>query len=85
MRYALVGALLAAGGVAALIEASRHHPGLNGGVVIPGGGQTSFDAGIPYGWSATAYDLVRIGGWALLIFGGVIIVFALIREIRRPA
>ena len=71
MRRGLLGALLIVGGIAALIEASRHRP-------IPTGfGDTTS------GWPATTYDLVRIGGWALLIFGAVIVAFALVRETRR--
>jgi hypothetical protein len=30
-----------------------------------------------------AYGLVRIGGWALMVFGAVIVAFALVREFRR--
>jgi len=87
VRYALLGALLAAGGVAALIVAGQHHPGVtSGGVVIPGTNQgTGFGPPVRYGWPTTTYDLVRIGGWALLIFGAVIVLFALVRETRRPA
>jgi hypothetical protein len=74
MRIALafLGAALMVAGMAARIVASRHAPGItNYGLV-------------PYGWPATTYDLVRIGGWALLIFGAVTVAFALIREFRKP-
>ncbi len=74
MRYSLLGALLIVGGIAALIEAGRHRP-------------QTIDAGYllshTTGWSPTGYDVVRIGGWALLIFGAVIVAFTLVRELRR--
>jgi hypothetical protein len=66
------------GGIAARIEAARHHP-------VPGCSDCSGPAQPATGWSATAYDIVRIGGWALLVFGAVIVVFALVREFRRSA
>jgi hypothetical protein len=83
MRYALLGALLVVGGVVAQIVAARNHPSDSSGAYVPGLGRTGFGAGTRYGWSPTAYDLVRIGGWALLIFGVVIVAFALMREVRR--
>lgn len=81
MRYALLGALLMVGGIAARIEAARHQPGTTGG----GTAANPFSGGpsISYGWPATTYDLVRIGGWALLIFGAVIVLFTLVRELKR--
>jgi len=79
MRYALLGALLVVGGIAALIEASTHRPQYSAGV--PGSG--GFGAGFRTGWPTTTYDLVRIGGWALLVFGVVIVAFSLVREVRR--
>jgi hypothetical protein len=72
---ALLGALLIVAGIAAQIVAARHRP-----EYVTGG----FSFGRWTGWSSTAYDLVRIGGWALLVFGAVIVAFALIREFRRP-
>jgi uncharacterized membrane protein HdeD (DUF308 family) len=30
------------------------------------------------GWSQTAYDLVRIGGWALILLGAVTVVVGLV-------
>jgi hypothetical protein len=74
MRYGLLGALFVVGGIAALIEASRHRSRtLN----------SQFLLSAHTGWAATTYDLVRIGGWALVIFGAVIVAFALVREARR--
>ena len=66
------GAILIIGGIAAFIEAHRHipspgrHPEF--GIVTP-----------PSGLSTTAYDLLRLGGWALVIFGAVSVILALIR------
>lgn len=34
------------------------------------------------GWSPTAYDIVSVAAWALLIVGIVVAAFALAREIR---
>jgi hypothetical protein len=75
---ALYGALLAVGGIAAQILAARHRPLSPSKYLLPGPSATS--------WSTNAYDAVRIGGRALIIFGVVIVAFALIREIKsRPS
>ena len=72
-------------GIAALIEADQNHPGYSSGAVIPGTGvQTGFGVGVT-GWPQTTYSLVRIGGWALLIFGALIVAIALIREFRTAS
>jgi hypothetical protein len=66
------GAVPIVAGIAAFIEAHRHipvaaqHPEL--GLVRPASGL-----------SPTAYDLLRIGGWALVIFGSVTVILGLIR------
>jgi hypothetical protein len=81
MRYALLGALLVVAGIAAQIEAARHHP-----LVTNSEGQIVGDVSlktIHLAWSPTAFHLARIGGWALLTFGAVIVVFALVHELRR--
>jgi hypothetical protein len=80
VRYAVLGALLMVRGIAALIEAARHHPvagnsGFGSGYLLP--------VHPASGWNTTTYDLVRIGGWALLIFGVVIVALALAREVKR--
>ncbi len=80
MRYALIGALLVAGGIAAQIVAARHHPvaansGFGSGYLLP--------IRAASGWPTTTYDLARIGGWALVVFGVVIVVFSLVRETAR--
>jgi cell division protein FtsX len=74
---ALLGALLAAAGAAALIVAGRHHP-------VPASGSVLSRHG-PSDWTPTTYDLVRVIGWALIIFGAVIVALALVRELRRAA
>lgn len=79
MIWALLGALFIVSGIAALIEASRHHP--IAAAYQTEGTTTAYTAG----WHTTTYDLVRIGGWALLIFGAVIVTFALVRELRLRA
>jgi hypothetical protein len=72
MWRAYSGVILIIGGIAAFIEADRHipvpsrHPGI--GVIIPASGL-----------SDTAYDLVRLGGWALVILGAVSVIASLIR------
>jgi len=72
------GAILVIGGVAAFIEAHRHmpvpaqRPGV--GLVIPA-----------TGLSPTAYDLVRLGGWALVILGSVTVLVGLVRYAVRYA
>lgn len=58
-------------------------PGSVGGACAQGLTSCANGSYVTGGLSPTAYDLVRIGGWALLIFGAVIVVFALVREIRR--
>ncbi len=66
------GALMIVGGIAAFIEAHRHipvpakQPEL--GLITPASGL-----------SDTAYDLLRLGGWALVIFGTVFVIIGLIR------
>ena len=79
LTQALLGALLITGGIAARIEAAANRP-------VVTGGPTDYLMTHTYhlGWSKTAYDLTRIGGWALVVFGVVIVAFALVREFRRP-
>jgi hypothetical protein len=74
MRYALLGALLIVGGIAARIISGHNKPERFTNTFGP---QTCS------GWSQVAYGLVRIGGWALMVFGAVIVAFALVREFRR--
>jgi hypothetical protein len=84
MKKALLGALLMVGGITAQIVASRHMPSTRfvGPTAILGGrGCINPCSQITVG--QTTYDVVRIGGWPLLIFGAVIVAFALLRELRQ--
>jgi hypothetical protein len=75
MRRAFVGAAMVVAGIAALIVAHTHRPGplaalgreFAGPNVL---GRLTLRGG-PSEWSQTAYDLVRIGGWGLIVFGAV--------------
>jgi hypothetical protein len=40
---------------------------------------------VAVGFSTTVYDVVRIGGWALIVFGAVLVAVALVRELGRGA
>lgn len=64
------GALLVIAGIAAFIEAHSHRTR-----------PASFGEGTE-GLSQTAYDLLRIGGWALVILGALTIILGLIRYWR---
>jgi hypothetical protein len=75
IAVAFFGALLVVAGLAGQIEASQHHP--------VAGSDATF--GVASGWSPNTYSLVRIGGWALLIFGALIVAVALIREFRTAS
>jgi hypothetical protein len=69
MRRAFLGAALVVAGIAAFIEASRYQPlGCERGERCA---QASH-------LSATGYDLLHIGAWALVIFGALLIVVGLI-------
>jgi hypothetical protein len=78
MRYAFLGALLTVAGIAGQIVAGRNHPvdAIYAPTIVNGSSPAS-------GWSHTAYDLIRIGAWGLIVFGAVIVAFALVREARR--
>jgi len=67
------GAILIICGVAAFIEAHRHIPvptrqPTEAGLITPASGL-----------SPTAYDLLRLGGWALVILGTITVIVGLIR------
>jgi hypothetical protein len=74
MRQVFIGVALVIAGIAAFVEASSHVPRhCNPGVrYLPGPCH-------PTGLSQTAYDLLRIGGWALVLVGGALVVTGLIR------
>jgi hypothetical protein len=65
------GGILVVGGIAAFVEAHRHIPvparQPEVGLVTPASGLSN-----------TAYDLLRIGGWALVVFGILLAVLGLI-------
>ena len=85
MRRAFVGAALVVAGIAAFIEARSHRPESNylcpegHEPCIIGEGQQVHLHLATRGLSETAYDLLRIGGWALVIVGAVLIVVGLSR------
>jgi len=74
VRQVFVGAVLVVAVTAALIEAHSHSPyncvGLEGCNTARQGRALSL----------TAYDLLRIGAWALVIVGALLIVTGLVRH-----
>ena len=79
MRRAFVGAALVVAGIAAFIVANDNAPIAR--LECPGGGPNCSEdqwVFVAHGMSRTAYDLLRIGGWALVIFGAVLVVLGLI-------
>jgi hypothetical protein len=71
MGRILFGAVLVIAGIAAFIEAHTHHALKP--LALPEG------PGEPSHLSHTAYDLLRVGAWALVIIGGLLVVMGLIR------
>ena len=66
-------------GIAAFIEASAHRPGYvcaTARCLREGTGR------LEYGLPTTAYDVLRIGSWALVIFGGLLVIVGLIAFAR---
>jgi hypothetical protein len=84
MRRAFVGAALIVAGIAGFIEAHSHRP-IYG---CPWGAERcSVNAPNvlePGSLDQTAYDLLRIGAWALLVFGALLVAVGLIGYYRRP-
>jgi hypothetical protein len=83
MRQVFAGAVLAVAGVAAFIEAHSHRPITQ--YVCPNGSEECKAAKLfahHHGLSQTAYDLLRIGAWALVIVGALVIVTGLMRYRR---
>jgi hypothetical protein len=77
------GATLIVAGIAAFIEAHSHRP--ISASVVPGDALTKqqfAEAGVhpgaASGLSQSAYDLLRIGAWALVIFGAVLVAVGLV-------
>jgi uncharacterized membrane protein YphA (DoxX/SURF4 family) len=68
------GAALVVAGIAAFIEAHSHRPTHT----CSEGREECFHL-VSSGLSQTPYDLLRIGAWALLILGGLLVIVGLIR------
>jgi hypothetical protein len=87
------GAVVVVAGIAAFIEAHSHHP--VAATVLstePRIARAEQAAGVApesaSGLSSTAYDLLRIGAWALVIIGALLIIVGLIGywgRTKRPA
>lgn len=84
------GAALVVAGIAAFVVAHSHAP--VAGTTLSSVPRIALrekwvgaEATPSTGWSQSVYDAVRIGGWALLIFGVLLIVVGLIGYARRPA
>jgi hypothetical protein len=72
MRRAFFGAAFVIAGIAAFIEAASHQPRwicLQNGDIC----------GVNIGLTGTEYELLRIGGWALIIIGVLLVISGLIR------
>jgi hypothetical protein len=81
MRRVFGGAVLVIAGIAAFIEAHSHAPRPEKVCGLAEGCVSSAASGL----SQTAYDLLRIGGWALVIIGGLLVVTGLIRYWRAQS
>jgi uncharacterized membrane protein HdeD (DUF308 family) len=81
------GAIMVIAGIAGLIEAHSNRP-----AVTPppyaykdARGIHEVDVAVPIGGlSQTAYDLLRIGAWALVILGALTVIVGLIRYWQGP-
>ncbi len=81
MRRVYGGAALLIAGIAAFIEAHSHRPLRE----CPGGREICrAESSVHVGLSQTAYDLLHIGAWALVIVGALLIVVGLIGYWRTP-
>ena len=79
------GAILVIAGIAGIVEASSHRPTL---LVAPKTLEIIEDHGILVHHtrlSQTAYDLLLIGAWALVILGAVTVTVGLIRYWQTPS
>jgi hypothetical protein len=76
MRQVLGGAVLVIAGIAAFIEASSHEPIPATALGVRCAGEACHSA---HGLSQTAYDILRIGAWALVIVGALVVIMGLIR------
>lgn len=91
MRRVFGGAALVIAGVAAFIEAHAHHPAKAVYVeqAREAAGEGLNDWGphageVSAALSHTAYDLLRVGAWALVIVGALLIVVGLMDRWRAP-
>jgi hypothetical protein len=84
IALALFGALMMVAGIAARIVAAGHAPGRTT-LANSTGYCVGACATRATGWPQTTYDLVRISGWALIIFGALVVAVALIREFRTAS
>jgi hypothetical protein len=78
MRRVFVGAAVVVAGIAAFIEAHSHLPESESRCPHSGELECVVSVKVHVGLSPTAYDLLRIGAWALVIVGGLLIVVGLI-------
>jgi hypothetical protein len=81
MWRAFGGATPVIAGIAAFTEASRHRPPVHSPprVYADAEGIVEVDVAVPKsGLSQTAYDLLRIGAWALVIVGGLLVIVGLV-------
>jgi hypothetical protein len=87
MRQVFGGAVLVIAGIAAFIEAHDHRP-IRSTITLEGSVAEKLASHPASGLSQTAYDLLRIGAWALVIIGGLLVVTGLIRywasQTRQP-
>jgi hypothetical protein len=82
MRQIFGGAILIIAGIAAFIEAHSHKPAVPPPprIYTNAGGTDEITVAVPKsGLSQTAYDLLRIGAWALVILGAVTLIVGLVR------
>jgi len=77
MRQVFIGAVLVIAGIAAFIEAHEHRPEGSVGSFAPLSQR-------PSELSHTPYDLLRIGAWALVIVGALLVVTGLIQYWGAP-
>ncbi len=73
------GAFMVIAGIAAFIEAGSHAPGVECIREVTEPGDHTCLQSQTTGLSHTAYDLLRIGGSALLILGALTVILGLIR------
>jgi uncharacterized membrane protein HdeD (DUF308 family) len=85
MVRAFIGAVLVVAGIATFIEAHSHHPQTLAHCADESGTLPCLepDGFVHVGLSQTGYDLLRIGGWALIIIGALLVIVGLIAYARR--